>query len=82
MRHCKIAGLKHLFLTIYSLQIDLKISTVSAYYRKKGHTWGITKKGQESPAKRHSCGFLPLIYPNLGHLERHSSINGTCFWSF
>ena len=28
------------------------------------------KNGQESPVKGHNCGFLPLIFPNLGHLER------------
>ena len=30
----------------------------------------MTKKGQESPVKGHTFGFLPLIFANLGHLER------------
>ena len=40
------------------------------------------KKGQESPVKRHNCRFLPLIFPNLGYLERYIPINSMCFWSF
>ena len=32
----------------------------------------ITKKGQECLVKGHNCGFLPLIFPNSGHLERYT----------
>ena len=33
---------------------------------------GITKKGQESPIKRHTCEFLIFIFPNLRHSERYT----------
>ena len=46
--------------------------TSRAYSRKYGHVCGITKKGQESLVKGHSFGFLPLIFANLGHLERYT----------
>ena len=29
----------------------------------------MTKKGQENLVKGYSCGFLNLVFPNLGHLE-------------
>ena len=32
------------------------------------------QKGQERPAMGHNCGFAPLIFPNLGHLERSTSL--------
>ena len=38
----------------------------------KKQVLGITKKGQASQKKRkrrHGKGFLPLIFPTLGHLE-------------
>ena len=31
------------------------------------HVVYITQKGQTSPVKGHSCGFLPLIFSNLGY---------------
>ena len=34
----------------------------------------IIKKGQESPVKGHNCGFLPLIFPSLRHLEQPVSL--------
>ena len=40
------------------------------------------RKGQESPVNRHNCGFLPLIFSNLGHLECYTPLNCMCFWSF
>ena len=40
------------------------------------------KKGQESPVEGHNRGFLPLIFPNLGQLERYTPLSGMCFWSF
>ena len=43
-----------------------------AYSRKEGHACGITQKGQKSPVKGHSCGFLPLIFSNLGHFEHYT----------
>ena len=45
-----------------------------AYYRKKGHAFRITKKGQENSIKGKNCGFLPLIFPNLGHLEPYATL--------
>ena len=53
-----------------------------AYSRKEGHACSLTKKGQESPVKGHNCGFLPLILPNLGHLEHCTPLNDMYFWSF
>ena len=44
------------------------VITSNAYSRKWGHTCGITQKRQKSPVKGHNCGFLPLIFSNLGHL--------------
>ena len=38
----------------------------------KEHAWGITKKRQEGSAKGHNCGFLPLVFPNLGDFERYT----------
>ena len=42
----------------------------------------VTKKEEESSAKGHMCGFLPLVFPNLGHLERYTPLDGMCFCSF
>ena len=53
-----------------------------AYSRKYGYACGVTKKGQESPVKEHSFGFLPLIFANLEHLERQTPLNGMCFGGF
>ena len=44
-----------------------------AYSRKQGHAFSIIKKGQESPVKGQNLEFLPLIFPNLGHLECYTS---------
>ena len=52
----------------FSIQIS-SVNVTRAYSRKEGHACGIAKKGQESPVKGHNYGFLPLIFPNLGHLE-------------
>ena len=38
----------------------------------KGRAWGITKKRQEGSAKGHNCGFLPLVFQNLGDFERYT----------
>ena len=46
--------------------------TGRGYSRKWWHACGITKKRQESPVKGYNCGFLPLIFPNLGHLELYT----------
>ena len=43
-----------------------------AYSRKLGHKFGVTKKGEKSPAKGNTCGFLALIFPNLGDLETYT----------
>ena len=39
----------------------------------------MTKKGQESPVKEQNCGFLPLIFPNSGHLEHCTPLNEVFF---
>ena len=33
-------------------------------------------------SKRVYLCILPLIFPNLGHLERYNPLNNMCFWSF
>ena len=39
-----------------------------AHSRDEGNASGIlTQKGRKSPVKGDSCGFLPLIFLNLGH---------------
>ena len=53
-------------------QIILIICNNKAYSRKKGHACSKTKKGQESPVKEHTCGFFPLVFSNLGHLESYT----------
>ena len=45
------------------------MNIIGAYSRIKGDARGITKKGEESPAKGRNSGFLPLILLNLGYLE-------------
>ena len=40
---------------------------------------GITKIGQERPVKGHHYGFFRLIFPNLGYLERYTSLYA-CFF--
>ena len=53
----------------------IRFHTTRAYFRKKGHACGITQKGQKGPVKGHNCGFLPLIFPKLGHLYRYTPLN-------
>ena len=65
----------------FSIQIS-SVNVTRAYSRKEGHACGIAKKGQESPVKGHNYGFLPLIFPNLGHLECYIPLNSMRFWSF
>ena len=38
-----------------------------------------TKKGLKIPVKGHNHKFLPLIFLNLGHLERHIPLNDMWF---
>ena len=52
-----------------------------AYSRKLGHACGIHKR-ERSPIKGHNSGFLPLIFPNLGHLECYTPVDNMHFWSF
>ena len=40
------------------------------------------KKWERNPAKRQNCGFLPLSFPNSGHLEWYTPINGMRFLEF
>ena len=42
---------------------------IQAYFTGKGHACGITKREQQRPLKGHNYEFLPIIFPNLGHLE-------------
>ena len=42
------------------------------YSGKLGHKFGVTKKGGKSSVKGNTYGFLPLIFPNLGHLETYT----------
>ena len=37
-------------------------------------------KGQESPVKEQNCGFLPLIFPNSGHLRIRHFISQKGHW--
>ena len=43
---------------------------------------GMTKIGQESPVKEHSCGFFYLIFQDLGDLECYISLCACVFWGF
>ena len=43
---------------------------------------GMTKIGQESPVKEHSCGFFYLIFQDLGDLECYTSLCACVFWGF
>ena len=63
----------------YGYIMPINARAIRAYSRKKGYACGMTKKGQNSSVKGHNCGFLPLIFPKLGHLECNSPLNSMCF---
>ena len=40
------------------------------------------EKEQKYQVKGENYGFLPHIFPNLGHLECYTPLNVMCIWRF
>ena len=55
---------QQIFFTLWVAVLILEIKA------RQRHGCGVTKKGQVSLVKGHDCRFLPIIFPNIGHLER------------